>query len=307
MFSINSSERSERPQLPKLPLRSIAIAGGVAILLWNVFHTVPTGYRGVVTQFGKIVGIEGEGLVILPPWQKLNIFNVRAETTPVDKAEGGTSDMQPVHVGLSVRYAIKPDKVAEVFEKYSRNGDLSSYVETATQEIFKAVTARYTAPDLIAKRPEVSKAVLFALNEKLATYGAHVVNIDMTNFSFGPDYMKAINRKATQEQERLAEENKQRTVEAQERQKVIIAEAAASAAKATADGEAYAKTTVAKAEAEALRVTNAAIRESKDVLELERIKVEAIKAGRWDGKLPQQMTGSVIPFMRVEKPAAEKQ
>jgi regulator of protease activity HflC (stomatin/prohibitin superfamily) len=40
---------------------------------------VPTGSRGVVTQFGRIVGIENEGLALLPPWQKLTVFNVRAE------------------------------------------------------------------------------------------------------------------------------------------------------------------------------------------------------------------------------------
>jgi len=46
--------------------------------------------------------------------------------------------------------------VAEVYEKYSHDGDLSSYVQTATMEVFKAVTAEYTAPDLIAQRSKVS-------------------------------------------------------------------------------------------------------------------------------------------------------
>lgn len=35
--------------------------------LWP-FYPVPTGSRGVVTQFGRIVGIENEGLAVLPPW-----------------------------------------------------------------------------------------------------------------------------------------------------------------------------------------------------------------------------------------------
>ena len=47
-------------------------------ILWP-FYSVPTGSRGVITQFGKIVGIEGEGLAILPPWQKLSNFSIRAE------------------------------------------------------------------------------------------------------------------------------------------------------------------------------------------------------------------------------------
>ncbi len=43
------------------------------------FYSVPTGSRGVVTQFGKIVGIEQEGLAVLPPWQNLTLFSIRAE------------------------------------------------------------------------------------------------------------------------------------------------------------------------------------------------------------------------------------
>ena len=34
-------------------------------MLWP-FYSVPTGSRGVVTQFGRIVGIENEGLAVLP-------------------------------------------------------------------------------------------------------------------------------------------------------------------------------------------------------------------------------------------------
>ena len=44
-------------------IRNIGIAIVVLILVvvLNPFNTVPTGYRGVVTQFGAIKGIENEG------------------------------------------------------------------------------------------------------------------------------------------------------------------------------------------------------------------------------------------------------
>src|SRR6266581_9308841 len=143
------------------PVRRIGIGVVVLIalaLLWP-FYSVPTGSRGVVTQFGRIVGIEGEGLALLPPWQKLSNFSIRAEAADIENAEGSTSDTQPVKVSMTVRYSIATDRVTEVFEKYSHDGNLSSYVQTATQEIFKAVTARYTAPDLIAQRSKVSNDI----------------------------------------------------------------------------------------------------------------------------------------------------
>lgn len=271
------------------------------VILWP-FYPVPTGSRGVVTQFGKIVGIEGEGLAVLPPWQKLNNFSIRAEQADIENAEGSTSDTQPVKVSLTVRYSIATDRVSEVYEKYSHNGDLSSYVQTATQEVFKAVTARYNAPDLISQRARVSADISTALREKLTTYGAQVINIDMRNFSFSTSYMNAINEKVTQEQLRLGAENKLRTVESEQKQKVAVAEAEAKAVRATADGEAYAKLTVAKAQAEALRVQSAALSQSRDVLELRRIEVELVKANKWNGALPTAIySGAPIPFLNVGK------
>ena len=291
-------------RMPSFPLRriGIVIAGVIVLVILWPFYSVPTGSRGVVTQFGKIVGIEGEGLAVLPPWQKLSNFSIRAEKADIENAEGSTSDTQPVKVSMTVRYSIATDRVSEVFEKYSHDGNLSSYVQTATQEIFKAVTAKYTAPDLIAQRAKVSSDINAALREKLALYGAQVINIDMRNFAFSDSYMHAINEKVTQEQLRLGAENKLKTVEAEQKQKVAIAEAEASARKAQADGEAYANLTIAKAQAEALRVQNAALAQNKDVLELRRIEVEKIKAEKWDGALPTAIyAGAPIPFLNVGK------
>jgi regulator of protease activity HflC (stomatin/prohibitin superfamily) len=141
----------------------LGVAILVAVMLLWPFYSVPTGSRGVVTQFGRIIGIENEGLAILPPWQKLANFSIRAEQADIENADGSTSDTQPVKVSMTVRYSIMPDKVAEVYEKYSHSGDLSSYVQTATQEIFKAVTAKYVATDLISKRANVSADINAAL------------------------------------------------------------------------------------------------------------------------------------------------
>ncbi|QBB72165.1 band 7 protein [Pseudolysobacter antarcticus] len=280
----------------------VAAAIVLALVFAWPFYTVPTGFRGVVTTFGKITNVEDEGLVILPPWRKLSVFSIRAEQADIESAEGSTSDTQPVKVSLTVRYSIATDRVSEVYEKYSHNGDLSSYVQTATQEIFKAVTAKYSAPDLIAQRAKVSSDINTALREKLTLYGASVINIDMRSFAFSPSYMNAINEKVTQEQLRLGAENKLKTVEAEQKQKVAIAEAEANALRAQADGEAYATLKAATAQADALKVQNAALSQSKEVLELRRIEVEQTKASKWNGALPTSIyAGAPIPFLHIEK------
>lgn len=273
-----------------------AVIALVVLVFWPI-TSVPTGSRGVITVGGAIKGIEAEGYRFILPWEKLSIFSIRAEEATVENAAGSTSDTQPVDVTMTVRYSIQPNRVPEVFEKYSHDGNLQSYVQTATQEVFKAVTAKYTAPDLIAKRMQVSTDILLALRSKLDVYGAQVINIDMRNFSFSKEYMAAIGQKVTQEQLRLGAENKLKTVEAEQKQKVAVAEAEASALRASADGQAYANVKIATAQAEALRVQGAALAQNPNVVELRRIEVELAKAGRWDGKLPEHIYASApIPF-----------
>jgi len=283
----------------------------IAIIVWP-FNSVPTGSRGVVTQFGRIIGIEPEGLVILLPWQKLSIFSIRSEVATIENAGGATSDIQPVTVSLTVRYSISTDKVAEVFEKYSHNGDLSSYVQTATMEVFKAVTSKHDAPSLITQRALISSETNAALSDKLAIYGAHVISIDMRNFEFTDAYWTATNQKTVQEQLKLAADNKLKTVESEQKQKVAIAEAEAGAVKAKADGDAYATVAAAKADAEqtrlnaiaqaeSIKVQQAALSAGQQVLELKRINVDQTKAERWDGKLPQAIyAGAPIPFLQAK-------
>lgn len=282
-------------------------------MLWP-FDSVPTGSRGVITQFGRIVSIEPEGLVVLPPWRHLTLFSIRAEAANIDNASGSTKDTQPVETSLTVRYGIFPDKVAYVFENYSHSGDLSSYVQTATQEVFKAITAKYVATDLITQRATVSGDINITLQEKLDKYGAHVINIDMRNFGFSPSYMHAINEKVTQEQLRLAAENKVRTVEAEQRQRVAVAEAEANmaratangradAAKAQADGSAYSTLKNAEANSNALKLQNTALAQSKDVLALKQLEVQLAWAEHWTGTYPQIIgSGAPAAFMNIPFP-----
>ena len=293
-------------QLPNLSFSTIkkSVLAFIALILvltyWPI-HSVPTGYRGVITTFGHISDVQPDGAAFVLPWQKLTLFNMRSEAANIENAEGSTADTQPVKVSLTVRYAINPNKVGEVFEQYSRDGDMSSYVQTATQETFKAVTAKYSAPDLISKRSNVSSDISIALRAKLAMYGANVISIDMRTFSFSPSYMAAINEKVTQEQLRLGAENKLKTVESEQKQKVAIAEAEASALRAEADGKAYASLKIATAEADSLKIQAQALSANAGVLELRRIEVEKAKADKWDGKLPTTMYGSApIPFLNAK-------
>lgn len=96
-------------------------------------------------------------------------------------------------------------------------------------------------------------------------------------------------------------ETKLKTVEAEHKQKVVIAEAEATAVKATADGQAYANLKVATAQAEASSVQNAALSQNRDMLELRRIEVEMVKAEKWNAALPTSIyAGMPVPYFNPQ-------
>ena len=63
----------------------------------------------------------------------------------------------------------------------------------------------------------------------------------------------------------------------------------------------------ATAQAEALKVQNAALAQNRDVLELRRIEVERVKAEKWNGQLPTAIyAGAPIPFFNPQAPTSGK-
>jgi regulator of protease activity HflC (stomatin/prohibitin superfamily) len=294
---------TERGQLKVVQASVCAFAVFLALIVVMAYwplRSVPSGHRAIITIGGKTTAVHHEGFMLLFPWEQMHLMNMRANSVEVKGAQGATADRQPVTVSMVPRYAITPGQEVMVYERFSKDGDLDPYVATATQEAFKAATAGFTAPELVTRREEVSVDVKQRLGAKVAVFGAHIISNDMTDFAFNEKYMEAINRKVTEEELRQAAENKVLRVQAEQKEKVAVAEAEAEAARRTADGAAYAVMTAAKAQADALRIQNEALRQSQDVLELRKIEVEKVKAERWDGALPQSMyAGAPIPFMGV--------
>ena len=266
----------------------IGVFVGCTIL--GTFNVIPEGTRGVKLRNGEAIDTVSTGLQFkLPYIERIDTMSVMADSVAIENSEGATKDTQPVHTNLVVRYRIVDKHVLDVYKEFSKTGDMDSYVETASQEAFKAVTAKYSADELINKRNEVTLAVNSAIQQKVTKYGIEILNIDMTKFGFSTKYMDAINSKVTEEQQKLAEENKLERIKVEQQQKVVSAKAEAEAAVAEARGK-----------AEAMHLESIALRENMNILEMRRIEVQKIQAERWDGKLPATMLGSAVPMINMD-------
>lgn len=168
------------------------------------FRTVGAGQVGIVTRFGEVNRAASSGILIKMPWpiERLVKMDTRIQKQQ-ENAAAATSDLQDVQATIALNYALDRSAALKVYKEIGPEYR-DRVVVPAVQESFKAATAQYTASDLLVKRPEVKQKALDAIKKRLELYGVRVDDVSIINFSFSPEFSKAIESKlvAAQEAER---------------------------------------------------------------------------------------------------------
>ncbi|MFV9511179.1 prohibitin family protein [Tepidibacillus sp. LV47] len=243
-------------------------------LLIDSFVIVDAGNRGVVTQLGAVQNrVLNEGLHFKIPFiQQVIQLEVRVQKEQTEQT-AASKDLQVVTTTVAVNFHLIPDEVNHLYQKVGM-AYKERIVAPAIGESLKAVTAQYTAEELISKRSEVSEKVKETLAKKLATYYMQLDEINITEFKFSDEYNQAIEQKQIAEQQALKAKLDLQRVEIEAKQKIEQA----------------------KAEAEALKLQKQEV--TKELIELRKIEAQMEAIKKWDGKLPN-VTGGSIPFIDV--------
>lgn len=259
-------------------VKYIAIFIAALILLsWlNPFVVINAGHRGVITTFGKVNQIVlEEGLHFrIPIMQQVKEINVQIQKGEGD-GDAASRDLQQVHAKIALNFHLIPSRVAETYQLI---GDLNSVgdriIIPAVQEATKATTAKYTAEELISKRPEVRDQISQFMRDRLLRHGIQIDEFSIVNFRFSESFNQAIEAKTTAEQLKLKAEKDLERIRVEAEQKIASA----------------------KAEAESLRLQKQEI--TPDLLKLREIENQRVALEKWDGHLPQ-VTGGSIPLVNL--------
>lgn len=264
--------------LPRVIKYSGLIIVALVLLSWlNPFVVINAGHRGVITTFGKVnQTVLEEGLHFrIPIVQQVREINVQ-----IQKAEGdgdaASRDLQQVHTKIALNFHLIPSRVAETFQLV---GDLNSVgdriIVPAVQEAFKATTAKYTAEELISKRPEVRDQISQFMKDRLLRHGIAIDEFSIVNFRFSESFNQAIEGKTTADQLKLKAERDLERIKVEAEQKIASA----------------------KAEAESLRLQKQEI--TPDLLKLREIENQRLALEKWNGQLPQ-VTGGSVPMINIK-------
>lgn len=271
----------------KTPGGKIAAIIIIAVLVIIIFVTslaiVPAGSTGVITTFGKVSeNTYSEGFHLkIPLAQELVIVSNKIQVYEAD-ASAVSKDLQTVSSKIAVNFRVKADSSAEIYKNIGPDYK-TVILMPAVQESMKAVSAKYTAEELITERNKVGEEIKDQLSEKVNDYGIQIEKFNIVNFEFSEEFNAAI------EQKQVAEQNKLKA-ETEKEQKRIEAEAEAQKIKINAEAKAAAIKTEADAQAEANKLLSESL--SQALINYQTIE-------KWDGKLPQ-VASSANPIVALD-------
>lgn len=264
-------------KLKKGPWKIVATVIVVLVLLgsFKPWAQVGAGERGIVMNFGAVQDkVLNEGIhLIVPVMQKVILMDVRIHKVETDAASA-SSDLQDVALSVALNYHILPEKANVVYQTIGVEFK-DRIIDPAIQEVMKAVSARYTAEELITKRPAVSAEMQSSLTKRLLSSNISVDAFSIVSFSFSEIFTDAIEAKQTAEQNALKAKRDLDRINVEAKQTIASA----------------------TAEAEALRLQKMNI--SPDLIELRKIEANLKAIEKWNGILPQVTGAGAVPFIGI--------
>jgi len=253
-------------------IKVVAVVIVVFLIFSGSLVIIGPGQRGVVINFGAVSPtVWDEGLHFkIPVYQRVEKMDVRVQKEQTEAA-AASKDLQDTHSTIAVNFNIIPDKAGWVFQNIGR-GYNERVIDPVTQEVVKAVTARYTAVELITNREKIRTEIKDLLKARLLDYHISVVDVSIVNFKFSAQFTQAIENKQTAEQMALKASRDLDRIKIEAQQKIAAAQA----------------------EAESLRLQRQNI--TQDLVELRRIEAMQEAIRKWNGVLPQ-VTGGAMPFI----------
>ena len=259
------------------PIRTtLLVVGGIIafILAVRSITVIDPSTQGVVVTFGEVSDKTlDEGLHFINPFSHVRVVRLSIDRVDAKNAEAASKDLQSVHSDLVVNYRVSARNAIDLFRMNPSLDYEDRVFQPAIYEAFKSVIARYSAEELISKRAEVSEQVVKAVREKVLHYHLEVDNVSLVNFGFSKAFNDAIEQKVTASQQAETAKRNLEKVQYEAQQ-----------AAARAEGE-----------AKAIAIQANAIKENGGTAYLQLKAIE-----KWDGNLPNVMSGNSTPFINIK-------
>lgn len=259
---------NENSKSSKGILVALGVVGALVVLFFIFcFRTVDAGQVGIVTRFGDVDRSKTSGIAIKAPWpiERLRKMDIRVQKEQQESA-AATSDLQDVKATLALNYALDGPTAIKVYKEIGPEYK-DIIIVPAVQESFKAASATYTASQLVTERNAVKAKAYDVIKERLEKYGIRLIDLNIVNFAFSPEFNAAIESKqvAAQNAEKAKQDLNRIQVEAEQ------------------------TITRARAESESQRLQQTTI--TDQLIRYKQIEVQQNAIAKWNGIMPTTNAG----------------
>lgn len=266
----------------------------LAVAVLSSFVVIEAGHTGVVVTLGSVEDkVLQEGLHAKIPFAQQIIHMDNRQQLLEVSTQAFSKDLQTIEAKLAINYRVDKGASNAIYKDVGLGYEAVIIIPTV-HEILKAVVAQYTASTLVSDRSAVSTMLDQGINEKLISSGIVVESINIIDWDFSEEYIKAIEQKQVAEQNLIKTRTEQEQAvvisEAEAKQKLIAAQATSEAA--VIEAEARAKQITLEADAQAEANLKLAQSLSQDLIDYETIN-------KWDGQLPQVQSGGT-PLIGID-------
>lgn len=289
-------KKSELPDLPNFPIKSIAIGAAALICLYSSIYTVNEGHIGIVKRFSEAKEQVNPGLHFKVPFvDSVEEIEVRTRKNE-EKMASSTKEQMPVTISVSVNWTVDKTAALELFRQYGGLNQFESRIlDPRFRSATKDVIPKFDAEKLIQDRATAIQAIEANLIEEMKDFPVTVDNIQIENIQLPAKYLTSIETKQTEKNLAAAEEHKLARQNLEAQRDVNTAKAKADGIKLVAIAEAEAIKLKGLAEAEAITAKAKALGDNPLIIKL-------TEAQNWDGKLPTTILGGEnMPILDMRK------
>ena len=256
----------------KLPFYFISfIIIAVLLVSFSGITVVDTGYRGIKTNFGKIVGEAlPEGIYFYNPiTTSVHCIDTKVQKYTL-KMEAYTKDVQQADLVVSINSSLDDTQVHNLY----REVGIGYKEKVIMPQILKSVKdtiGSWEADTLVSNREKAAGDILLSLKSGLEPYHILVQSVVIENIDYSAQFERAIEEKQIATQDAIKAKNRTRQVEEEAQQKILSA----------------------KAEAESMKIRSQALSQNQNLVAYEAVQ-------KWDGRLPVNLYGNApIPFLQA--------
>lgn len=248
-------------------ITSIIFAAAAFIVLMvamGSFYIVSPGYTAIKVRLGEIVDVSSSSgfYTKRPLVDNIVILNTRIKKSSIETT-ALSKDLQSVSIGITMNYRIKD--ALKLYRELGVNYK-HTIIKPFAQETIKAITAQFTAENLIQYRHKAKELILSELCERLESLYLEVIDFNIVYLDFSNDFINAVERKQIALQEAITAKNLTQKVNEEAIQ-----------AMRRSDAEAY-----------ALKIKKECA--TQDLINLKKIETIKVAIDKWNGVLPRIIT-----------------